>query len=196
VSGPVCPCVYGGGLIECEGCTTKHHGGGLIVFYARIVLQGESATIRAIRCRSGVVGSPFLYAGGLQFGENFPDYIATEYNPIINFIGQNSKLEAQECESGGASGVLIFKGYVCSKSPTASIVAENNIVYDNKKDILKDPCVVQILSSLYYSQYPLNIIINNNTCEPSRCADVYVKEFSDLVFPVNVMGTGTFTSSL
>jgi len=184
------------GIIECDNCSTIHHGGGMITFYGHIILQGTSATIRAINCSSGQIGSSFSYAGVLQFGENFPNYISGEYNPVINFVGQNSKLEAINCQSGGAAGVLIFKGYVCSQSPTASIVAENNTVYDNEADTLRDKCSVQILNSLYYSQWPLDIYIKNNECVPSGCVDVYVNDWGNRIFPVNVIGDGTFTSRI
>ena len=185
------------GLLSFTRCSTKHHAGGLISFYGKIGLFGKYAKIEANDCHSGHIGNKLSYAGGLQLGANFSaEYLRDPANfTSIYMVGEHSSIEAHDCTSWGASGILVFKTNLCTSSPNVAFRATGNRVQSGQSIQTHHHCSVEFLNNNYYSRWPLNVYIDSNVCEVSDCTDIYVSDARhNYVFPIEVSGYGTINN--
>jgi hypothetical protein len=112
------------GVVLLDECRAGHHSGGMVVFGAVINFVGKNAMVHARKCSSGENGEPYSYGGG------FVVVHGGGSNPRgrLNFSSAKSKVLAQECMSGGASGMAIMScdiNITPGTDPGVHLFAEN-----------------------------------------------------------------------
>ena len=161
------------GLVLADSCSTGHFAGGIAIFMPHINFTGQRATMKAIRCDSGVrYQDRHGYGGGIGMS-NFSGDPRSE----IAFIGANSKMIAEDCTSSGAAGMAVRFAHFTITSDTVHFEAINNRIIKHSNGNAEH---VLCGCSLYFqyvvvqnSGFPLRGTVTNNSCVSgvNNCCD-------------------------